>query len=151
MVLGLKEEVDTSSSLTQKQSPGDNHLQMKIVFSPRESHWSNEVLLSSCMPSSRWATEMNSTQSLPVPCLIMSCQGFFMSLVLSLSFSLSYFIAFLFLLFFNPTGPLCIYCHFCFYGIPVSVSTSISCVFSFCLFVLFYSDVFVFSYFIITL
>lgn len=45
-------------SLTQKQSPTDNHVQMKIYFYPGESHWGNKPLLRiDCLTSSRQPTE----------------------------------------------------------------------------------------------
>lgn len=40
-VLELEEEVDTGLISNLKLSPTDCHLQIKILFSPRESHWGN--------------------------------------------------------------------------------------------------------------
>lgn len=45
-------------SLTQKQSPIDNYLQMKNYFSPKESYSGNKTLLRvELMPNSRWPTQ----------------------------------------------------------------------------------------------
>lgn len=50
-IIELKGKVNTHTQthpfLTQKLSPVDNHLQMIILFSPRESHWENKLCMSS--------------------------------------------------------------------------------------------------------
>lgn len=143
MVLGLKEEVDVSPSLIQLLTT----CKWKLCF--LQGSLTGEILLSSCIPSSRWAIERNSTQSLLVPCLIMSWQGFFL---FSLFF---YFISFLFLLYFSFFLTLQVYCVYMVTSVFMGFLSLCLYPFlvSFCLFVLFYSDVLVFvlSYFIIIL
>ena len=116
-------------------SPIDNHLQIKIEFLPRESHWGNKVLLQvGCIPSSRQLTKTHSMACLEFFCLIMPCEGsLFKNFFIFSSLPL-------------PSGPLCL-----FYDVQFSIcmkflsrQTNVSLIlvpslglFFFCLFVQF--------------
>lgn len=76
-------------SLTQKLSLMDNHLQMKNLFSPVESHWAimggyKQLLRPGSMPSNRQPTQRNSKILIDTAkigflegfCFLMLCEGF---------------------------------------------------------------------------
>lgn len=102
------------SILSQMPSPTDNHLQMKICFSLRESHWRNKLLLrdTPCLAVdvSRKQTQQHTQEVL---CLInVLSQLFFVCGVFSSFFFLFKFPLFNFHFCFYLTGPLCTQCSF---------------------------------------
>lgn len=54
----MKWTPDPSPGLTQSLSPADNHLQINILFYLKESHWGNKIHLNvGHISSTRWPTE----------------------------------------------------------------------------------------------